>query len=314
MPSKPDLLIVNQFHPETIELLDEQYSTYHLWELAADKKRELIQSLSGKCVAAASASWDCDPIVYELDSLKFIAAFGVGVDGIDFTRTSSQGIRVSNTPDVLNDAVADLAMAMVLTCSRNLVNADSFARHGEWLNGPFPFGRSLAGKTLGIAGLGRIGQAVASRALPFGLAIAYHSRTRKQVNYQYHDSLENLASASDILLGILPGGEDTRNLFDRRIFQAIGPEGFFINIGRGSSVVEEDLAAALSQGELAGASLDVYQNEPQIPDSLTRLKNITLLPHIGSATIETRRAMGHLVIDNLRAYFSGKPLLTEISG
>ncbi len=312
MTDQTDLLLVNEFHPETIARLDGEYRTHKLWEIDSKDRIELINSLSGKCSAAASASWELDPVVYELESLQFIAAFGVGVDGIDFGKTRARGIRVSNTPDVLNDAVADLALAMILAGSRNLINADAFARQGDWLQGPFPFGRSLQGKTLGIAGLGRIGQAVAERALPFGLNIAYHNRRQTDSDFSYHDSLESLARASDILLGILPGGESTRGLFNRKIFRALGPEGLFINIGRGSSVVEEELAQSLAEKEIAAAALDVYENEPRIPASLTRLDNIILLPHIGSATLETRRAMGQLVIDNLAAYFNGSPLLTEV--
>jgi len=309
---KPELLVVNDFHPETIKFLDRQYSTHHFWKSGAAEKQQLINDLQGKCTAVATASWDCDPLIYELESLRLISAFGVGVDGIDFERTAAQGIQVSNTPDVLDDAVADLAVALILNCTRNLINAESFARTGEWNKGPFQFGHSLAGKTLGIAGLGRIGQAIAARAAPFKLNIAYHNRNKKDVPYTFCSSLTELAEISDILLCMLPGGEETRNVINAEVLAALGKQSYFVNVGRGSSVDEEALLHALKTGAIAGAGLDVYKNEPHIPDGYADLKNVVLLPHIGSATVETRRAMGQLVIDNLAAHFAGNSLLTEV--
>lgn len=312
MSQKPDLLVVNNFHPETLQLLDSEFTTHHLWQLDPRKQAALIESLQGKCRAAATASWNCDPLVYELRSLELISAFGVGVDGIDFTRTGEQHIQVSNTPDVLDDSVADIAIALILATTRNLIKADSYARHGEWQQGPFPFGYSLAGKTLGIAGLGRIGEAIAKRALPFKLEIAYHNRSDKGLPYTYYGDLRELAENSDILLCMLPGGEATKNLMNDEIFSAIGPQGYFINVGRGSSVDEDALLRALQNKTIAGAGLDVYKNEPNIPQGYAELDNVILLPHIGSATVETRRAMGKLVYDNLKAFFEGRTLLTEV--
>ena len=312
MSEKPDLLVANSFHPETLALLDENFTTHHLWQLDPSQRSAMIKSLEGTCKAAATASWDCDPLVYELKSLQMISAFGVGVDGIDFDRTGRQGIRVSNTPDVLDDSVADLAIALILATTRNLIRADSFARDGSWSSGPFPFGDSLAGKTLGIAGLGRIGKAIAERALPFKLNIAYHNRSRKEVPFTYYPSLLELAKESDILLCMLPGGDETLNIMGAEVFEAIGPNGYFINVGRGSSVDEMALMEALKGHVIAGAGLDVYKNEPQLPEGFAELDNAVLLPHIGSATIETRRAMGRLVYDNLLAFFADKPLITEV--
>ena len=311
---KDIVLIVNAFHPETVALLDAHYVTHHLWELPAAEQQQLIASLDGSCRAVATASWDCNPLIYGMQSLQLIAAFGVGVDGIDFGATSRLGCKVSNTPDVLNDAVADLAMALVLATSRNLVNADRFVRNGQWADGPFPFGSSLDGKTLGIIGLGRIGEAIAERAKPFRLQVAYHNRQPKpELPYPYYDSIEALAAASDILLCMLPGGQATNNLVDAEVFQQLGSEGIFINVGRGNSVDEDALCSALRDGTIKAAGLDVYRNEPQVPDCLQQLDNVVLLPHIGSATVETRRAMGRLVLDNLAAFFAGKPLLTEVT-
>lgn len=313
MTLKPELLIVNEFHPETVARLDNDYTTHHWWATPESDRIALLESLNGRCTAAATASWVCDPAIYRLESLQLIAAFGVGVDGIDFEKTRSQQITVTNTPDVLNDAVADLALGLILATTRNLINADRFVRKNEWDNGPFPFGRGLAGKTLGIAGLGRIGEAIAKRATPFGMEIAYHNRHPKDLPYHYFDSLEALASNSDILLCMLPGGDETRDKINLEILTLLGSEGIFINVGRGSSVNEEDLVTALESGIIAAAGLDVYKSEPNVPDKLMRLDNVVLLPHIGSATVETRRAMGQLVIDNLAAFFSGNTLLTEVS-
>jgi len=313
MRSKEKLLVTANFHAETVSRLDDKYDTCHLWEYAPEERPDLVSSLAGKCRAAACASWHCDPEVYRLDGLKLIAAFGVGVDGIDFAATQANGITVTNTPDVLNDSVADLAIALILASTRNLINADQHARSGAWDAGPFPFGSSLAGKTLGIAGLGRIGEEIAERARTFKLRIAYHNRSRREeLPYTYHNSLTELAQASDILLSMLPGGEATQDLINSSVLEALGNRGFFINVGRGNCVNEKDLEMALRDQTIAGAGLDVYRDEPHIPDGLKALDNIVLLPHIGSATVETRRAMGQLVIDNIDAYFSNQPLLTEV--
>ena len=171
MSPRPTVLLVNDFHPETIQKLDEKFQTHHLWKLSSNGKKQLIQELQGKCEAIATASWMVDEVIYELDSLKIISCFGVGVDGVNFKVTRSRNIRVSNTPDVLNDAVADIAIALVLATTRNIVNADRFVREKKWSQGPFPFGMGLADKTLGILGCGRIGEEIASRALTFGLRL-----------------------------------------------------------------------------------------------------------------------------------------------
>ena len=312
-PKRQPLLIANNFHPETIALLDQEYDTHKLWLLESpQQQRDLIAKLADTCVAVATASWTTDPLIYELPKLKLISCFGVGVDGIDFGITKARGIEVSNTPTVLNDAVADLAMGLVLATSRNLINADAHARKGDWELAPFPFGRSLTGKTLGIIGLGAIGEEIALRALAFRMKIAYHNRSRKDLPFPYFDSIAKLAKASDILLCMLPGGSATEKVIDKNIFEALGPDGIFINVGRGSCVDEDALIAALSSGQIAAAGLDVYAKEPHVSYALAQLPNAVLFPHIGSATVETRRAMGQLVVDNLGAFFDHEDLLTPI--
>lgn len=312
MPSSENILIANAFDSETIVKLDEKYITHHLWEYAEKGKTELIRSLDGKCRAVATASWVCDERVYDLRSIKIIAAFGVGVEGINFLETKRKGIKVTNTPGVLNDAVADIAIALILTTMRNIINAEKFVRNSSWEKGPFPPSRSLAGKTLGIVGLGRIGDAIVHRALPFKMKIAYHNRSTKNLPYTYYPSILELADNSDILLCVLPGGEGTRQIIDGQVLQALGPEGIFINVGRGTSVDEKALMAALADGSIAGAGLDVLANEPHVPEPFRKMDNVVLLPHIGSATFETRAEMGDLLINNLEAYFSSKPLLSEV--
>ncbi len=312
MATQHTVLVVNDFHPETVQKLDEQYTTHHLWKLPRVEQKSLIQSLAGHCEAIASASWMLDEAVYDIGSLRMISCFGVGVDAINFEITRERGIRVTNTPDVLNHAVADLAIALILTTTRNIVNADRFVRDKSWSRKPFPFGIGLAEKTLGIIGCGRIGREIAKRAETFGLKIAYHNRKPKDLPFTYHSSIADLAAASDILLCMLPGGEGTRNAINEDVFAALGAEGIFINVGRGSSVDEIALVHALEEKRISAAGLDVYADEPNVPEALLSMDNVVLLPHIGSATVETRRAMGQLVIDNLEAFFANKPLLTEV--
>ncbi len=313
MQDKPKLLIVNEFHSETIAELDSLYETHHLWEHSDQDKRKLIKTLEGNCKAAATGSWFFDDTVYQLNALKIIACFGVGVDVINFEVTNKRQIKVTNTPDVLNDAVADVAIALILATTRNITKADSFVRRRDWEKGPFPFGTGLAGKTLGIIGLGRIGEEVVHRALPFKLKIAYHNRSPKNLPYSYYPTINELAANSDILLCMLPGGGQTENIIDENVFESLGPSGIFINIGRGSSVDEHALVNALTNNQIAAAGLDVYTTEPIVPEPLLNLENVVLLPHIGSATMETRREMGNSVIKNLQAFFEDTPLLTEVS-
>ncbi len=313
MPDRPDLLIVNPFHPETVAKLDSLYTTHHLWRCDGKDKLDLIQNLQGKCEAAATGSWACDELVYTLSSLRIIAAFGVGIDGIDLHETNKLAVKITNTPGVLDDAVADIAMALVLATTRKIVNADKFTRGGSWQTTSFPAGTGLAGKILGIVGLGRIGESIVHRALPFKLKIAYHNRSPKNLPYSYFPTIAELAANSDILLCMLPGGDDTRKIINEHVFQSLGPDGIFINVGRGSCVDEEALVSALQSGQIAGAGLDVYAREPSIPESLITMENTVLLPHIGSATEETQREMGNLLIKNLDAFFSGKPLISEVA-
>ncbi|MBT8147848.1 MAG: 2-hydroxyacid dehydrogenase [Gammaproteobacteria bacterium] len=306
------VLIPNEFHSETIEKLDTLFQTHKLWTLSPADQTALVAELKPVCKAVATASWQTSDLIYELPKLEIISCFGVGVDGINFGITKPRNIQVTNTPNVLNDAVADIAMALVLISQRNLINADRFVRSGEWHNRPFPLSNGLAGKTLGILGLGSIGEDIARRALACGMNIAYHNRHKKDLPYRYCPGIGELARASDILVCMLPGGTETTNVINKEVLRELGPQGIFINVGRGSSVDERDLVDALQSNAIAGAGLDVYQKEPAVPKELLSMDNVILLPHVGSATVETRRAMGDLVVDNLLAWSRSEPLITSV--
>ena len=313
MLNKPILLITNNFDPATIEKLEAIYDVHKLWLLKEKTERQLLLAqIAPDCQAVATAGRANAELINALPKLKMIANFGVGVDGIDFSVTNARNIKVSNTPDVLNDEVADLALALIFASQRQLVIADNFVRNKQWLNGPMPFGRGVAGKTLGIMGLGRIGEAIADRALACKMNIAYHNRQQKNVPYLYCDSFLALAKQSDILVNVLPSTPDTAKIVDEQILKALGSEGTFINIGRGDTVDQVALINALKNKVIAKAGLDVYVNEPNVPEELMALPNVVLTPHIGSATYETRAAMGQLVVDNLAAFFANKPLVTSV--
>ncbi len=253
------------------------------------------------------------PLIEALPNLEIICRFGIGVDNIDLTAAAERGIAVTNTPDLVTADTADTAMALILTLLRRVVEADLFVRLGKWPAGKLPLGVCLAGKRLGIVGLGRIGQALARRAEAFDMEISYHGpREKPDQPYIFFDTLHEMAQNSDILALCCPGGAETLNLVDKNILESLGPKGFLVNVSRGSVVDEAALIDALQNGTIAGAGLDVFASEPHVPASLLRLDNVVLLPHIGTATLETRTRMGHLVLDNLFSYFDGDPLKTPL--
>ena len=248
-----------------------------------------------------------------LPGLKLVACFGVGVDAIDLAYCKAHGIAVTNTPDVLTDDVADLAIALLLASLRQVVAGDRWVREGQWVSrGPMPINRGLAGLRVGIVGLGRIGAAIALRCTAFRTQIAYHGPNRKSVDWPYYPELLELARWSDVLIAASPGGETTRGLISREVLEALGPNGHFINIARGSVVDQAALVSLLSSGGLAGAGLDVFENEPHVPAELIAMPHVVLQPHQASATRGTRDAMGGLVLDNVDAWFGGRKLLTPV--
>jgi len=221
---------------------------------------------------------------------------------------------VTNTPDVLTDDVADLAIGLMIAVRRNLIAGDAYVRSGDWgRKGMMPLNSALKGKRLGIAGLGRIGAAIAQRAEPMGLEIGYSARRRRDVAFHYVPDVRALAAWADILIVVVPGGAETEGLIDRAVLEALGPKGTLINVARGSVVDEPALIEALRSGKLGSAGLDVYLNEPNPDPAFAGLPNVVLHPHHASGTVETRDAMAQLVVDNLAAFFAGKPLLTPVN-
>ena len=266
-----------------------------------------------RAIAASGESKVPRELIAQLPKLEIVSVFGVGYDGVDVAAARERGIAVTHTPNVLNDEVADLAMALVLAVSRRLVEGDRYVRSGAWANGPMPLARKVSGARMGIVGLGRIGMAIAKRAEAFGMSIAYTSRNaRPEAPYPYFASAEALAGEVDFLVVITPGGAGTRKLIDAKVLKALGKDGYLINVARGSVVDEAALIEALQNGTIAGAGLDVFENEPNVPAALAALDNVVLTPHVGSATWQTRHAMGDLAFGNLVAHFAGKPLLSPV--
>ncbi|XP_010521520.1 PREDICTED: hydroxyphenylpyruvate reductase-like [Tarenaya hassleriana] len=255
-------------------------------------------------------------LIDSLPSLEIVSTYSVGLDKIDLLKCREMGIRVTNTPDVLTDDVADLAIGLILAVLRKIVAADGFLRSGHWHSASFGLGRKFSGKSVGIIGLGRIGSAIAKRAAAFGCPIGYHSRTKKPEAdaeaYRYYSDVITLAKESDILVVACALTEETRHIIDRKVIDALGPHGILINIGRGGHVDEPALVAALLEGRICGAGLDVYENEPQVPEELLQMENVVLVPHVGSDTEETCRDMADLVVRNLLAHFKNEPLLTPV--
>jgi lactate dehydrogenase-like 2-hydroxyacid dehydrogenase len=252
-------------------------------------------------------------LIAQLPALEVITIMGVGYDGVDVAAAKARGVPVTHTPDVLNDDVADLAIALMLGISRQLVQAHEHVRSGAWSQGPLALGRRVSGSRLGIVGIGRIGQGIARRAAAFDMKVAYTARNeRPGLPYTYYPDAVSLAAASDYLAVITPGGAATRKLVDAKVLRALGPEGILVNVARGSVVDEAALIDALESRTIAGAALDVFENEPGIDERLRRAPNVLLSPHIGSATVATRQAMADLVVANLRAHFAGRPLATPV--
>jgi lactate dehydrogenase-like 2-hydroxyacid dehydrogenase len=246
-------------------------------------------------------------------ALELIANYGVGYDSIDVETAARRGIVVTNTPDVLNDEVADFAVALLLATVRRLPQADRFVREGRWLKGNFPLGPTLRDRTIGLVGMGHIGERIAKRLSAFEVPIVYHSRKRRaEVPYRHYPDLLAMAKDVDTLLAIVPGGPLTKGLISAAVLAALGPDGIFVNVARGSVVDELALIEALRSGTILAAGLDVFADEPRVPQALLELDNVVLLPHVGSATRHTRGRMGQLVVDNLRSWFEGRGPVTPV--
>ena len=240
-----------------------------------------------------------------LPRLRVISNFGVGLDKVDVAAAHARGIAVGYTPDVRNDCVADIAFGLMLDAARGMSAADRFVRRGDWLQGPFPLARKVSGARLGLVGLGRIGRTIAQRSSGFEMAVRYHARRPVDgVAWAHEPSLIELARWADYLVVITAGGPATRHLVNAEVLDALGPDGFLINVARGSVIDEAALVQALADRRIAGAGLDVFADEPRVPAALMALDNVVLLPHIASATRETRQAMADRVFDNLQSFFA----------
>ncbi len=312
--AKPQILMPAPLAPDVVAALDERFTLHRLWEqddrdaFLAEVGPAIVGMAATTLAGRINAAW-----LDRLPALEIIASFGVGYDNVDAKAAAAQGVIVTNTPGVLDDEVADLTVGLLLATLRCIPQADAFVRAGKWPAGAFPLSPTLRGRRVGLVGLGAIGKAIARRLEAFGVAIAYHGRSRQEgVAYRYYDTAVALAAASDVVIAIVPGNSGTRHLIDAAVLEALGPDGVFINVARGSVVDETALVAALRDGTIGGAGLDVFEDEPHVPEALIAMPNVVLLPHIGSASVATRAAMGRLVVDNLVAWFDGRPALTPV--
>ena len=308
-----EILSVGPLYASSFEAMARDFTVHALWQ--AKDRTALLAEVGGRIRGIqTNASAGADAVlIAALPRLEIISSLGVGVDPIDMDAAGRRGIIVTNTPELLNDCVADLAMGLTLATVRRISLGDRFVRAGSWLKGPLPFTHKVGGMTMGILGYGKIGKAIARRAEAFGMRIVYHGRHEQQgMAHKYYASLAEMARDCDVLMVICPGGPATRHLVNAEVLAALGPEGTLINIARGSVVDEPALVKALADGTLGAAGLDVFEAEPKVPEALFKLDNVVLQPHVASATHETRKIMGDLAVDNLRAHFSGKPVLTRV--
>jgi D-3-phosphoglycerate dehydrogenase len=310
---KPELLVTGPYPDADMRAPVQDYHLHLLWE-AADRPAYLKRVSAAVRGIATRGDLGADAALMDACSkLEIVACFGVGVDGIDLAHARARGIRVTNTPDVLTDDVADMGLALLLATAREIPRGDAYVRTGKWGSGQMELTTRFSGKRLGIVGLGRIGRAVARRATGFGVQIAYTDPVQaSDVPYVWHPDAVSLADAVDFLIICAAGGSGTAQLIDAAMLKALGPDGILVNIARGSIVDEAALIDALTSGGIAGAGLDVFAHEPSINPAFLSLPNVVLQPHHASGTRETRRAMGQLVRDNLAAHFAGKPLLTPV--
>jgi lactate dehydrogenase-like 2-hydroxyacid dehydrogenase len=312
--TKPDVLQMMPVTPNIQAQAEEAFALRKLWEAAdadafvGEVGQDVRGILTNGIIGAGKA------LIDGLPKLEIVGVYGVGVDAVDLATARARGIRVTNTPDVLTIGVAELALALMLAVARRIAYNDRYVRAGRWPKEGDPvLANNLAGKRLGILGLGRIGHAVARRASAFDMQICYCGPHRKDdVDHQYVPDLVEMARAVDCLVVTCLGGPTTKGLVDRRVIEALGPQGWLINVARGSVIDVPALVEALVQGKLGAAGLDVFASEPDVPAALLAMDNVVLQPHQASATWETRDAMGQLVVDNLTAHFAGEPLPTPV--
>ncbi|WP_331372249.1 2-hydroxyacid dehydrogenase [Sinorhizobium chiapasense] len=308
---RPRILVPGKINQRILDRLPEMFETVRIERADAALVTPDMTDVVG---VAVSGRLPMD-LMDAFPRIEIIANFGVGYDGVDVARAAARGVVVTNTPDVLTEEVADTAIGLLLNTLRRLPQAEQWLRQGRWVReGAFPLSPlSLRGRKIGLFGLGRIGLAIARRLEAFAVPIAYHTRTpREGLAYAYHSSLKGLAEAVDTMIVIVPGTPSTLKAVNADILAALGPDGVLINVGRGSTVDEAALVAALQNGIIAGTGLDVFEKEPHVPEALLTLPNVSLLPHVASASVATRNAMSDLVVDNLKAWFSTGEALTPV--
>ena len=293
--------------------LDAKYKIHRLWE-AKDKDAFIAKVAPNVRAIATRGELGADAkLIQSLPRLEIISCYGVGTDAINLTVAKERNIRVTNTPDVLTEDVADIALGLLLSVARQIPQADRYVRDGHWAKEKFPLVTRFFGKTIGIIGMGRVGAAVAKRAAAFDMKIAYYDvRQRNDLPYAFCGSLIDLAKQNEFLITTVAGGPSSEKMINAAVLEALGPAGIFVNVARGSAVDEPALLNALEKNIIRGAGLDVYWNEPNIDQRFMKLQNVVLQPHHASGTVETRKAMGQLVRDNLAAHFAGRVLLTQV--
>jgi lactate dehydrogenase-like 2-hydroxyacid dehydrogenase len=308
----PKLLQITPIHPDAQARLAASYDLMQVELAAIDAGWLAKHAAEVNGVVTGGHLGVPSTLMAALPNLKVIGINGVGVDKVDLELARSRGVRVTNTPDVLTDDVADLAVGLTIALWRRLPQADAHLRAGKWPSGEMPLATKISGKRIGIFGLGRIGRATAKRFAGFTDSIAYTDIVQHDVSFAYHRDVAALAAVSDVLVVCAAASASTRRIIGRAVFDALGSSGALVNVARGSIVDEPALVAALQEGRLRGAALDVFEDEPNVPAALLAMGNVVLTPHIASGTNETRRAMGNLMIDNLDAFFAGKSMPTQV--
>ncbi|MDJ0612758.1 MAG: 2-hydroxyacid dehydrogenase [Rhizobiaceae bacterium] len=313
--TKPHMLTFDTYETWDIGPMESEYVLHQIPDSGqvSDLSEEVRNQI--KAIAFKGHSYLSSEMIDALPNLEIIANYGVGYDTIDVPHATTKGIPVTNTPDVLTDDVADLAVGLVIAKSRDIVGAAKYVTSGDWAEkGNYLLQTKVSGKKVGIVGLGRIGRSVAERLQPFNMDIHYYARSAKITpGWTHHDDICAMANIVDILIICLSGGPDTKGMVDKAALEALGSEGLLVNVSRGTTVDEEALLDALENRTIAGAALDVFLKEPNINPRFLKLDNVLLQPHQSSGTVETRKVMGQLQRDNLAAHFAGKPLLTQVN-
>ncbi|HVY57833.1 MAG TPA: 2-hydroxyacid dehydrogenase [Xanthobacteraceae bacterium] len=315
MAESTDVLLVGPAKPVFVEGLSGPFRLHTLVE--AKDREALFSSLADRlrAIAVSATTERIDgALMSRFPRLEIVSTFGVGYDHVDAKWAGAHGITVTNTPDVLNEEVADTAIGLLLCTVRELCQAERYVRAGKWLERGYPLSKAtLRDRTVGMVGMGRIGRAIARRLEAFGVPIVYHTRRAlPDVTYRHYPHLIDMARDVDVLMVIVPGGAATQNMIDAKVLEALGPNGILINMARGSVVDEPALVEALRKGTILSAGIDVVVKEPEVPKELLTMDNVVVLPHLGSASVYTRQKMDQLVVDNLLAWGRGEPPLTPV--